>query len=580
MSEPIDISPSQHKELLALIQRHLPNVAVWAFGSRVKWTARSNSDLDLVAFARPEDQSRVSRLKEAIEESSLPFRVDLLVWDNIPESFQKNIQARYVVLVEGGQADQDRVMTSNPHPFGWETKPLFECTADGVISYGIVQPGQHVHNGIPIVRVNNFKGGTLDVSDVLRVAESIEANYQRTRLQGGEVLLTLVGSVGQIAIVPNSLAGWNVARAVAVIRPSVEISARWLCLCLQSRDALAFLDGRANTTVQKTLNLSDVKQVPIVLPPPGIRSKIEAIAECLEGKIDLNRRINQTLEAMAQAIFKSWFVDFDPVKAKIAAKQAGRDPLRAAMSAISGKTEAELDTLPPEQYHQLATTAALFPDEMEESELGEIPRGWKVDVLSSEIDVLNGFAFKSEDYAADGIFVLRTRNFFNGIVEPTISDVFLPSEFLESHERYICEPFDYHLVMVGASVGDRGMIFPELLPALRNQNMWCFRPKIGSSISKPQTKLLLDRLAPLVAGLASGSAREFFRKGDFENQKICFGSDSIMKAFKIIVSPLFDKQSNTFSQNIRLSQLRDSLLPKLLSGELSVEALAETHGTS
>ena len=123
--------------------------------------------------------------------------------------------------------------------------------------------------------------------------------------------------------------------------------------------------------------------------------------------------------------------------------------------------------------------------------------GWKVDVLSSEIDVLNGFAFKSEDYAADGIFVLRTRNFFNGIVEPTISDVFLPSEFLESHERYICEPFDYHLVMVGASVGDRGMIFPELLPALRNQNMWCFRPKIGSSISKPQTKLLLDRLAPL-----------------------------------------------------------------------------------
>ena len=79
---------------------------------------------------------------------------------------------------------------------------------------------------------------------------------------------------------------------------------------------------------------------------------------------------------MAQAIFKSWFVDFDPVKAKIAAKQEGRDPLRAGMSAISGEPDAALDALPPEQYDQLVTSAALFPDEMEESELGEIPRGW------------------------------------------------------------------------------------------------------------------------------------------------------------------------------------------------------------
>ncbi len=107
----------------------------------------------------------------------------------------------------------------------------------------------------------------------------------------------------------------------------------------------------------------------------------KAIADVLlslDKKIAINRRINQTLEAMAQAIFKSWFVDFDPVKAKIATKQEGRDPLRAAMSAISGKPDAELDALPPEQYEQLAATAALFPDEMEESELGEIPRGGPV----------------------------------------------------------------------------------------------------------------------------------------------------------------------------------------------------------
>ena len=96
-------------------------------------------------------------------------------------------------------------------------------------------------------------------------------------------------------------------------------------------------------------------------------------------KIELNRQINQTLEAMAQAIFKSWFVDFEPVKAKISAIEAGEDAegiTRAAMSAISGKTDEELDQLQaeqPEHYIQLKTTAELFPSAMQNSELGEIP---------------------------------------------------------------------------------------------------------------------------------------------------------------------------------------------------------------
>ena len=104
----------------------------------------------------------------------------------------------------------------------------------------------------------------------------------------------------------------------------------------------------------------------------------------LDDKIELNRQINQTLEAMAQAIFKSWFVDFEPVKAKIAAIEAGEDAegiTRAAMSAISGKTDEELDQLQaeqPEYYTQLKTTAELFPAAMQDSELGEIPEGWKV----------------------------------------------------------------------------------------------------------------------------------------------------------------------------------------------------------
>ena len=225
-------------------------------------------------------------------------------------------------------------------PDGWIVKPLIDCTEDGVISYGIVQPGQNVVNGVPILRVNNFKDGQLDSNDVLRVAPEVAAKYKRTALKGGEILLTLVGTTGQCAIVPLELAGWNVARAIAVIRPSKDIGSNWINICLESQAVKNFLDVRANTTVQKTINLKDVRGLPVLIPPLHVRHSIESVFTSLNKKIQINQQINQTLEQMAQAIFKSWFVDFEPVKAKIAALEAGGsedDALLAAMQVISGK---------------------------------------------------------------------------------------------------------------------------------------------------------------------------------------------------------------------------------------------------
>ena len=96
----IDITAEQRKTVLALLARHLPNTTAWVYGSRVKWTSRPESDLDLVVFATPEQAGRVSDLREAFEESNLPFRVDLFVWDTVPEQFRKQIEAEHVVLVE------------------------------------------------------------------------------------------------------------------------------------------------------------------------------------------------------------------------------------------------------------------------------------------------------------------------------------------------------------------------------------------------------------------------------------------------------------------------------------------------
>ncbi|EMN7270062.1 restriction endonuclease subunit S [Vibrio parahaemolyticus] len=262
----------------------------------------------------------------------------------------------------------------------------------------------------------------------------------------------------------------------------------------------------------------------------------------IEDKRYLNSQTNQTLEEMAQAIFKSWFVDFDPVKAKI----NGDKP--------EGMDEA---------------TASLFPEKLVESELGLIPDGWEVTKLSKVIDLLNGFAFKSSDYVKEGTFVLRTKNFdSSNSVERLGDDVYLPDEFLESHKKYLCEAYDYHVVMVAASIGKTAMIYPHQLPALRNQNMWCFRPKDESL--RFYTKYMVDGLVKLNMGLASGSARAFFKKGDFNSYEFALPSSELLTKFNDVVGNLVRQKGSLLNQNVQLAAMRDTLLPKLLSGEIEL----------
>ena len=236
-------------------------------------------------------------------------------------------------------------------PEGWTYELLGSLVDSRGISYGVVQPGAGDPAGVPIARVNNIKNGRLDPEDVLRISPEIEAKYTRTRLRGGEVLLTLVGSLGECAVVSTDLVGWNVARAVGVIPVRPEYDPRWIALCLRSATLQHFMNIWATTTVQATLNLRDVAKLPVPIPPPGVRESIVEILGSLDDKIDLNRRMNETLEAMARAIFKSWFVDFDPVRAK-----------------MEGRKPAGID----------AETASLFPTSFEESSHGPIPTGWRI----------------------------------------------------------------------------------------------------------------------------------------------------------------------------------------------------------
>ncbi|MBD1213883.1 MAG: restriction endonuclease subunit S, partial [Dolichospermum circinale Clear-D4] len=167
------------------------------------------------------------------------------------------------------------------------------------ISYGIVQPGHPNSSGVPIIRVNNLKKGSIIIDDIRQVEREIESKYQRTRLCGGEILLSLVGTLGECAIVPSNLVGWNVARAVGVIPVLPDIDTKWIYYCLQTPQIQHYINIWATRTVQATFNLRDVARLPIPLPPLSEQKAIAHILSSLDDKIELNRQMNETLEAMA-----------------------------------------------------------------------------------------------------------------------------------------------------------------------------------------------------------------------------------------------------------------------------------------
>ena len=430
---------------------------------------------------------------------------------------------------------------------------------------------------ICLIRSQNVYNEGFNPNGLVYIDEEAAKKLKNVTVEENDVLLNITGdSVARVCLAKSNFLPARVNQHVAIIRPDEkEFDSRFIRYLLASPAYQNILLSIAAVgATRNALTKGMIENLDVVKPPIEQQIEIADKLEALEKKIDINSETNQTLEQIAQALFKSWFVDFDPVKEKIVVLEAGgtaEEAELAAMRVIAAKSSEQLTELKqskPDAFDQLAQTAALFPSAMQESELGKIPEGWEVGLLSSEIEVLNGFAFKSKDYVKKGTFVLRTKNFDNGTATRLQDDVFLPESFLESHKKYLCQPFDYHLVMVGASVGNRGMLYPDLLPALRNQNMWCFRPKQASDISRPQVKFILDTLIAKTSGLASGSAREFFRKGDFQNQTICFGSKEIRKLFAEKTTPIFEELSSLIAEQRLLGEMRDALLPELLSGKL------------
>ncbi|WP_419798712.1 MAG: restriction endonuclease subunit S [Terasakiella sp.] len=321
-----------------------------------------------------------------------------------------------------------------------------------------------------------------------------------------------------------------------------------------------------------------ITQYRAYIPSPNVQRKIGDHLKALDDKIEINNQINRTLEEMAQAIFKSWFVDFEPTKAKIKVLEAGGtedEAERAAMTAISGKDSAALDAMAadqPEAYAKLQATAALFPAALADSELGPIPEGWTTEAVINSAEFINGAAYKNMHFSSDPDAkpVIKIAELKSGITGNTkFTNTDLGDKFkLDTGDILFSwsgspETSIDTFIWVGGEAWLNQHIFKVVNsePAQRNSTFW-----------------LLKHLKPVFIAIAKNKQTTglgHVTRKDMEKLKYCVPSEEIQALFCSVTAPYLDNIESNLVEQETLKSLRDTLLPKLLSGEIDLEGLAD-----
>jgi type I restriction enzyme S subunit len=307
----------------------------------------------------------------------------------------------------------------------------------------------------------------------------------------------------------------------------------------------------AQGTALPYLTITSLSALSLEVPALSEQRAIAHILGTLDDKIELNRRMNETLEAIARAIFKSWFVDFDPVRA-----QASGEPPESICRRLG---------LTPDLL-------ALFPGRLVDSELGEIPVGWLVTTLQTMTTKIGSGATPRggrEVYLDDGITLIRSQNVYDSnFVWEGLAHI--SDEAAKQLAGVEVRAGDVLINITGASILRTCVVDPDVLPARVNQHVAIIRAKPGASSRYIHFHLLQASTKTYLMGLNAGGSREAVTKGHLESMPLLNPGPELLVLFQEIVAPIYSEVEQLTSQSRVLMTIRDTLLPKLLSGELRV----------
>ena len=483
---------------------------------------------------------RLSDLWEALRESTIPFLVEARDWARLPEGFHGEIERDYVVLLEGARADAagstvDREWVNSTigeiaEVFGGGTPSTKDLSNFGGDVPWITpkdlsgSPGRYVSRG-----ARNLSKKGLDSSAV-------------RLLPAGTVLLSTRAPIGYVAIADSPVTT-NQGFRNLVLKDgfSPDFYYYWLT------NNVPELERHASGSTFKEISGTAVKQIEIPVPPFSEQRVVAHVLGALDDKIELNRRMNETLEAMARALFKSWFVDFDPVRAKMEGRDTG---------------------LPKE-------ITDLFPDRMVDSRLGRTPEGWPISTLGDYIDATRGLSYKGSALSENGIAMhnLNSIHEGGGYKYGGLKHYDGPCK-----ERHTAHPGD--VIVTNTEQGhDRRLIGHAAIVPRRHRNglfsHHLYRVRARKPFNSEYVCHLLNTAAmhDAVSGYATGTTVNMLPKDALRIPEILVPEPRIVAAFGTVAATISDRMETVHEESENLARLRDSLLPRLVSGELRVSQM-------
>ena len=415
----------------------------------------------------------------------------------------------------------------------WQETTLGQiCSSQG----GAIQTGpfgSQLHTsdykvvGIPVVMPTNIGDGGIVVDGIARIDQADVDRLSQHKLQMGDIVFSRRGDVTKNALIRQHEVGWFCGTGCLKVRLGDEsiANAKFISHCLRLPDIKDWLIRHAVGATMPNLNTGILSAVPILLPPLKTQREIALMLGTLDDRITLLRETNTTQEAIAQALFKSWFVDFDPVRAK-----------------MEGRVSEGMDE----------ATAALFPDSFEESALGLVPRGWLLARLDEFMELAYGKALKSTDripgeipvYGSGGVTGCHNESLAIG-----------PS------------------IIIGRK-GTVGSLYWEDQPFFAIDTVFFVR----TTIPMTYCFYLLQTLG--LTGMNTDAAVPGLNRGNVYRLTVPFPRAEILGAFDDIVGVIRKQIFSNSQQAQTLAALRDTLLPRLISGQLrlpeSVDKLDET----
>ena len=485
------------------------------FGSRAMGLARGNSDVDIMLYGEKLTMGDVAHARALLEETTLPYQFDLVLHDVENRTLQEHVR-RY-----------GKAISENK----WRKMTLGElCNSqNGSIQTGPfgsqLHASDYVEHGIPVVMPANI-GDFCIVSDGISMIGKDDAKrlYQHAVIEG-DVLFSRRGDVTKCARIKKYETGWLCGTGCLKVRlgnESIALSS-YVSHYLRLPSVKEWLVRHAVGATMPNLNTSILSSIQLVFPVSiEKQNQIADFLDVLDDRIQILHETNATLEAMAQALFKSWFVDFDPVHAK-----------------AEGRAPEGMD----------AEIAALFPDEFEESELGMIPKGWKVERVNEHIELAYGKALK-RDQRIDGPIVVIGSNGQIGL-----------------HNKGLVKGPG---IVVGRK-GNPGTVIwvdDDFFPI---DTTFYIVQKSNTPLSFWKYALSEFNLPSLSADSAvPGLNRNFVY-----SKSLCTPSGDVLKAFDLIFQSIRCLIFNNCQLAHTLTSLRDILLPRLISGKLRLPEFAE-----